>query len=68
LYDGKFTTTDCFYKSQYVKTIRSSEFTIIQKKNRVVNIDGEAVKIGKTLNVKVNPLSLRIIIPQHEIK
>jgi len=42
--------------------------TIIQKKNRVVNIDGEAVKIGKTLNVKVNPLSLRIIIPQHEIK
>ncbi len=55
-------------KSQSVKTIRSSEFTIRQKKNRVVNIDGEAVKIGKILNVKVNPLSLKVIIPQHEIK
>jgi len=55
-------------KSQYVKTIRSSEFTIKQKKSRVVNIDGEAVKIGKTLNIKVSPQSLKIIIPQHEIK
>ena len=55
-------------KSQYVKIIRTNRFVIKQKRNRVVNIDGEAVKIDKKLKVKVNPLSLKIIIPQHEIK
>ncbi len=55
-------------KSQYVQTIRSARFTISQSKNRVVNIDGEAIKIDKKLKVKVHPLSLKIIIPQHEIK
>jgi len=55
-------------KSQYVKTIRSTHFTIKQRKNRVVNIDGEAIKISRKLTVQVLPLSLKIIIPQHEIK
>lgn len=55
-------------KSQYVETIRASHFKVSQKRNRVVNIDGEAAKIDKKLEVKVNPLSLQVIIPDHEIK
>lgn len=55
-------------KSQFVKTIRASHFMVRQKRNRVVNVDGEAEKIDKNLEVKVNPLSLQVIIPHHEIK
>lgn len=55
-------------KSQYVETIRSSKFTIRQKRNRWVNIDGEARKLGKKIEIEVNPLSLKVIIPDHEIK
>ena len=50
-------------KSPLVRIIKSTEFTVKQKKNRKVNIDGEAVKISKKLHVKVNPLSLKIIVP-----
>lgn len=55
-------------KSQYVETIRASHFMVQQKRNRVVNIDGEAAKIDKKLEITVNPLSLQVIIPDHEIK
>ena len=55
-------------KSQYVETIRTSHFTVLQSRNRMVNIDGEAAKIGKKLEVNVNPLSLQVIIPDHEVK
>jgi len=55
-------------KSQYVDTIRASHFWVKQTRNRVVNIDGEAFKISKKLEIKVNPLSLKVIIPDHEIK
>ncbi len=52
-------------KSPLVNIIRSESFTVKQTKNRFVNIDGEAVKIAKKLKVKVNPLSLKIIVPHH---
>ena len=55
-------------KSQYVETIRASHFRVRQTRNRVVNIDGEAFRISKKLEIKVNPLSLLVIIPDHEIK
>ncbi len=55
-------------KSKYVKGFRSGHFWVEQKKNRMVNIDGEARKISKNLEVKVHPLSLKVIIPKHVIK
>lgn len=55
-------------KSRYVKSLRSGHFWVYRKKNRVVNIDGEARKISKKLEVKVHPLSLKVIIPNHAIK
>ncbi|MBN2614202.1 MAG: diacylglycerol kinase family lipid kinase [Bacteroidales bacterium] len=55
-------------KSQYVKTIRASKFEIRQKRNRWINIDGEARKLSKKIEVVVAPQSLKVIIPDHEIK
>lgn len=55
-------------KSKYVQSYRSGNFTVTRKKKRVVNIDGEARKMGKKLKVKVYPLSLKVIIPNHDIK
>ncbi len=49
--------------SPHVEIIPANSLTIIQPKNNVVNIDGEAVKLGKELKIEVNPLSLNIIIP-----
>ncbi len=55
-------------KSKYVQSYRSGHFRVYQKKNRMVNIDGEARKISKELEIKVHPLSLKVIIPKHVIK
>lgn len=49
--------------SPHVEIIPTSEIFVKQSKNRKVNIDGEAVKLGEELNIKVNPLSLNVIIP-----
>ncbi len=49
--------------SPHVEIITSSNFTVSQAENCVANIDGEAIKLGKELHVKVKPLSLNIIIP-----
>jgi YegS/Rv2252/BmrU family lipid kinase len=47
-----------------VQIIPSPEVTIFRNKNRIVNIDGEAVKLKKKLKISVNPLSLNVIIPE----
>jgi len=52
-------------KSQHVDIIPAAEVTVERKKGKYVNIDGEAVKMSKKLEVKVVPLSLKIIIPKN---
>lgn len=49
--------------SPHVEIIPSSGLIIEQTKNRVANVDGEAIKLGKKLNIQAKPLSLNIIIP-----
>jgi len=49
--------------SPHVEIIPTSEVIVRQSKNRKVNIDGEAIKLGEELNIKVSPLSLNVIIP-----
>ncbi len=50
-------------KSRYVKIIKAKEVILEQNKNRTVNLDGEPLKLGKKLHFKINPLSLKILIP-----
>ncbi len=49
-----------------VTIIQSKGLTVKRKKARPVNIDGEAVTMGKKLRVEINPLSLKVIIPENE--
>ena len=50
--------------SGFVEIIRAKSVTLSRNKNRVVNLDGEAVKLSKDLHIEVNPLSLRVIVPK----
>ena len=49
--------------SGFVEIIRAREIKLSRNKNRVVNIDGEPVKLSKDLRISVNPLSLKVIVP-----
>jgi len=49
--------------SPHVEIITTNSLRIVQPKNSFINIDGEAVKLGKELKIDVKPLSLNIIIP-----
>lgn len=50
-----------------VTIIQSKGLVVKQKKKRLVNIDGEAIKMDKKIRVEINPLSLRIIIPKNKL-
>jgi len=52
-------------KSPLMDVISTTGVIIDRKKNKVVNIDGEPVKLDKKLVIKVIPSSLKVIIPQH---
>jgi diacylglycerol kinase (ATP) len=51
-------------KTKYVEIIKAQNIVIERNQNLVINLDGEPVRVGKTLNINVNPKSLRIIIPK----
>ena len=51
------------YKTNYLEIVKTNELWIERKRNKVVNIDGEPVKLTKNLHIKVNHLALNIIIP-----
>jgi diacylglycerol kinase (ATP) len=51
-------------KSEYVRIVQTKSLIVKRKKNKVVNIDGEPVKVGKTLHIKIKPMSLNVIIPK----
>jgi YegS/Rv2252/BmrU family lipid kinase len=52
-------------RSRYVKVIKSSSVSVKREFDREINLDGEAVNISKDFDVKVDPLSLKIIIPKN---
>ncbi len=47
----------------FLERLKSNEFTIIRDNEDMVNIDGEPIKLGKELNFKMNPKSLKVLIP-----
>jgi YegS/Rv2252/BmrU family lipid kinase len=52
-------------KSPLMDIISTTGVVIKRKKNKVINIDGEPVKLDKELVIKVVPSSLKVIIPQN---
>jgi diacylglycerol kinase (ATP) len=55
--------TKMFHKTHYIEIIRAKSATVIRKKGKTAHFDGDPVTMGKKLEMKVNPLSLKIIIP-----
>ena len=49
-------------KAPKVEILQVPEATIIRPEATVVNIDGESVMMDKDLHIKINPLSLKIIV------
>jgi diacylglycerol kinase (ATP) len=47
--------------SGYLEIIKAKEIKITRNKNRIINLDGEPVKVGRDLHIKVNPRSMKII-------
>ena len=50
-------------KSNHIQIFKTDDVLVKTKKNRWANLDGEPIKAGKELRVKVNPNSLNVIIP-----
>ncbi len=43
--------------------IKRCKEVIIKQNSTLIHLDGEPVNLGKELNVKINPLSLKVIVP-----
>jgi diacylglycerol kinase (ATP) len=52
-----------FHKTQYIEIIRAKSAIVYRKKGKSIHFDGDPYKMGDTLEMKVNPLSLNIIVP-----
>lgn len=48
--------------SPHLETIKAKE-VLIKQTNTIAHIDGEPIEVGHSISIKVNPLSLRVIIP-----
>lgn len=51
-----------FDKTKYIDIIKTDKAVVKRKRNKVVNIDGEPVKLTKELNLRVNHKSLNVIV------
>lgn len=50
------------HQSSYLQIIKTKE-VIVKQPGTIAHIDGEPIEIGNTISIKVNPLSLKVIIP-----
>ena len=59
---GSFFLTSHMDKAPKVDILQVPEITIIRPEAAVLNIDGESVMFDKDLHIKINPLSLHIVV------
>jgi diacylglycerol kinase (ATP) len=51
-------------RTHYVEYIKTPEITVVQQADENCHVDGEPLEAGKVLHVKVNPLSLNVVVPR----
>lgn len=51
------------HQSKYIKTFKFKEMTIKQERNDVAHLDGDPFELGQEVNIKINPMSLKVIVP-----
>jgi len=52
-----------FDKTFYIEIIRAKTITIKRKKGKTIHLDGDPYDSGKQFEIKIHPLSLKIIVP-----
>ena len=55
--------TKTFHKTHYIEIIRAKQAVVTRKKGKTIHLDGDPCQSSKVLEMKVNPLSLNIIVP-----
>jgi diacylglycerol kinase family enzyme len=50
------------HESTHLEIIKAKEVTVKQP-STIAHIDGEPIEIGNNIHIKVNPLSLNVIVP-----
>ena len=51
-------------QSSFVQLSKGKSFRIVLEKESLLHTDGEVHQMGKEINVKINPLSLKILVPK----
>ena len=51
-------------RTHYVEYIKTPEITVVQQADENCHVDGEPLEAGQVLHVKVNPLSLNVVVPR----
>jgi diacylglycerol kinase (ATP) len=55
--------TKTFHKTHYIEIIRANHAVITRTKGKSIHLDGDPSDTGRVIEMKVNPLSLNIIMP-----
>jgi YegS/Rv2252/BmrU family lipid kinase len=49
-------------QSSYIESYKTTEIFIVRKRGKRVNIDGEAIKMGKEIFVRIQPAAIKVIV------
>ena len=52
-----------FDQTRYVEIIRAKEVVLKRKKGKSIHLDGDPKIMGKELTMRINPLSLNVVVP-----
>jgi diacylglycerol kinase (ATP) len=51
------------HTSKYIKTFKFKEMTITQERDDVAHLDGDPFDLGKVIEIRIRPMSLKVIVP-----
>lgn len=51
------------HTSKYIKTFKFKEMTITQERDEVSHLDGDPFDLGKVIEIRIRPMSLKVIVP-----
>jgi diacylglycerol kinase family enzyme len=49
-------------QSSYIESFKTKELFIVRKRGKRVNVDGEAVKMGREIFVRIQPSAIKVIV------
>jgi len=52
-----------FDRTPYIEIIQAKEVQVFRKKGKTIHLDGDPKQTGKQLTIRINPLSLNILVP-----